>query len=168
MLFKKKAIKTETPARLAARPPAAPSFLAHDLMIVGTLMSEGQIVIEGHVEGPIYGAQLVLGETGEVKGDMIASQLQISGHVLGNLAATRIWLREHGAVEGDIHYQTLAIETGGLFNGACRHSDNPLAGAAEHITQTALPLQHPAEHHSTMVSSRQTPETDRAEHQAAS
>ena len=107
------------------------------MKVVGTIMSTGEIVIDGHLEGNIYGVRVTIGDNGFVQGDVIASEIMASGRVAGNLRATTVRLHAHGAIEGDIDYQTLSVAMGASLNGDCRHSDNPLAGIAEHAPENA-------------------------------
>lgn len=148
MLFKKKAANALVPLETTA--PAAqtaPSFLAADSTVVGTIVSTGGVVAEGHIEGSCCAARFTIGESGDVQGDVIASEIVVCGHIAGGLKASRIHLRAHGAIDGDISYRTLSVDTGGRLNGNCRYSDDPFAGVADHVREkmarlaTGLPAQ---------------------------
>ena len=139
MSFRKMAPTAPAPTK-SSTATTPPSFLSADLTVVGTIASTGTIVTEGHIQGPCYAAQLAIGESGFVQGNVTASEVTISGHVEGDLRAVKVEVRAHGAVDGNICYRTLSVDAGGLLNGTCRHSGDPLAGLAEERAKQAPDL----------------------------
>ncbi|HAC59072.1 MAG TPA: polymer-forming cytoskeletal protein, partial [Rhodobiaceae bacterium] len=51
----------------------------------------------------------------------------IRGRVVGTIRGRRVQLASTCHVEGDILHEALAVETGAFFEGACRHSDDPIS-----------------------------------------
>jgi len=134
--------KTKEPETVAAPQPAAvnkrgvarstvPSIISADLTVNGTLVSAGDLQIEGHVEGDIKAGSLVIGEKASIDGDLYAEEAAIRGHVRGNIRARKVTLCTTGRVEGNILHEALSMEAGAYFEGNCRHSDNPLAEGAD-------------------------------------
>ncbi len=141
MLFKKKAATALVPLKtLAPATPMAPSFLAADLTVVGIVVSTGGVVAEGRIEGPCCAARVMIGEPGDVQGEVIASEIVVCGHIAGDLKASKIQLRAHGVIDGDIYYRTLSVDAGGRLNGNCRHADDPFAGVAQPIKEKMAQL----------------------------
>ncbi len=136
MLFKKRAAAVAVSPKLPAAPDRpVPSFLAADLAIVGTVVSAGAVVADGHIRGPCCVGRLTVGENGAIEGSVIASELIINGHVEGNLNTERLQLRAHGTIDGEVCYRTLSVEDGARLNGTCRYSDDPLASVASSLRE---------------------------------
>ena len=102
-----------------------PSLLSTDLFIKGNLTTNGDIQIEGEVEGNIKANLLTIGKEAKIKGELNTDELIVNGHVSGTIRA-KVTLTSSAKVEGDIIHQTLAIETGAHFEGSIEKSDNPL------------------------------------------
>jgi cytoskeletal protein CcmA (bactofilin family) len=125
-------------AKRAAR-STVPSIISGDLVVKGTLVSAGDIQIDGRVEGDIRAGALVVGEKASIEGDVMAEEATIRGHVHGSIRARRIQLCATGRVEGNILHEALAMESGAYFDGNCRHSDNPLAEGADAVLRRPQP-----------------------------
>ena len=112
-----------------ARKPArgsAPSILAADAVITGTLTCDGDMQIDGRVEGDVRSVSLVIGEKAEIHGEIFAEEVIIRGRVIGRIRARKVQLCTTSHVEGDILHEAFAVESGAFFEGNCRHSDDPL------------------------------------------
>jgi cytoskeletal protein CcmA (bactofilin family) len=78
---------------------------------------DGKVV--GHIEAP-HDASLsvVIGPTGEVQGDVLASRIIVAGQVSGNIHAfDRVEILASALVQGDIRYASLAVEHGAKLLG---------------------------------------------------
>jgi cytoskeletal protein CcmA (bactofilin family) len=113
------------PAKRAAR-GTVPSIISADLTVTGTLVSSGDIQIDGIVEGDVRSVGLVIGERAEIHGEILAEDLTVRGRVMGRIRARKVQLAATSHVEGDILHEAFAVEAGAFFEGNCRHSDNPL------------------------------------------
>jgi len=103
-----------------------PSIISADLTVTGTLVSNGDIQIDGVVEGDVRSVGLVIGEKAEIHGEVLAEDLTVRGRVMGRIRARRVQLAATSHVEGDILHEAFVVEAGAFFEGNCRHSDNPL------------------------------------------
>ena len=103
-----------------------PSLLSSDLFIKGNLVTNGDIQIEGEVEGNIKASLLTIGKEAKIKGELNIDELIVNGHVSGTIRANKVTLTSSAKVDGDIIHQTIAIETGAHFEGSIEKSDNPL------------------------------------------
>src|SRR5262249_10015369 len=83
---------------------------------VGTLKSDGNIRIDGSVEGDIeILGNLIVGESGRVIATIKAQNVHISGAVKGEVTAVeQLEISPTGKVWGDITTAALHIEPGGL------------------------------------------------------
>jgi cytoskeletal protein CcmA (bactofilin family) len=88
------------------------------LCINGDLNTEGEVQVDGQIEGQVTCAHLIVGDEGAIFGDINASEVVVRGKVKGTVRAKRVILQASGQVEGDIHHDTLTMEEGARFKGA--------------------------------------------------
>jgi len=89
---------------------------------------EGKLSIQssGRIDGIIIGElvstdTIVIGEDGNIRGDVISKNVVIDGKVKGNVyAANRIVLESKAVVKGDIFSPSITINEGTVFNGSCK------------------------------------------------
>ncbi len=109
---------------------SAPSILSDDLEITGTVIAEGEIQLDGKVEGDLRAGSLTVGEKASVKGEVLADSVIIRGHVVGTVRGRKVTLASTARIEGDITHSELSVESGAFFEGHCRHAQDPLAGGS--------------------------------------
>jgi cytoskeletal protein CcmA (bactofilin family) len=119
----------QAPAKRAGR-SSAPSIISADLLVNGTLISTGDIQIDGRVEGDVHSAGLVIGDKALIRGEILAEEVTVRGKVQGSIRARKVLLAATCHVEGNILHEAFAVEHGAFFEGNCRHSDNPLGDEA--------------------------------------
>src|ERR1051325_3401055 len=86
----------------------------------GSLRSKGSIRIDGKIEGGVSAEGVILGERGEVQGDISARTVVVGGKVTGNIHATEsLELLSKSQVFGDLHAPQLLIAEGAIFEGSC-------------------------------------------------
>ena len=114
----------------AATPPArrsTPSVLSSDLTVTGNIRTEGDIQIEGTVEGDIRAHQLVIGDSATIRGEIVGDEVVVNGRVIGRVRGLKVRLTATARVEGDIIHKTIAIESGAHFEGSVQRQEDPLA-----------------------------------------
>ena len=119
------------------RAPASrsgPSIISADVKITGKIVSQGELDINGQIEGDVRASALTVGETGAVKGEVVAESVVIRGTVEGRIRARKVQLCTGAKVRGDIFHASLAIEPNAIFEGAVKHAQDPMAD------QPAAPL----------------------------
>ncbi len=107
-------------APMATPKSTVPSIISSSLHVVGNLVSEGDIQIDGAVDGDIRTAIVTVGQSAEVKGEIVAESATIHGKVEGTIRARTVILGKTARVDGDIYQETLAVEAGAHFEGNCR------------------------------------------------
>jgi cytoskeletal protein CcmA (bactofilin family) len=117
------------PANRATR-PTTPSVISADLVINGTLISTGDIQVDGRVEGDVRSTSLVVGDKAFIHGELCAEEVTVRGRVQGSIRARKVLLCATSHVEGNILHEAFAVEAGAFFEGNCRHAENPLADDA--------------------------------------
>lgn len=109
---------------------SAPSILSDDLEITGTVIAEGEIQLDGRVEGDVRAGSLTVGEKASVKGEVLADSVVVRGHVIGSVRGRQVTLASTARIEGDITHSALSVESGAFFEGHCRHAADPLSGGS--------------------------------------
>ncbi len=125
----------------AARARTAPSVLSPDLTVTGNIQTQGDIQIEGTVEGDIRAHQLIVGETATIRGEIVAEEVVVNGRVVGRVRGLKVRLTATARVEGDIIHKTIAIESGAHFEGSVQRQEDPLAnGVTPKLAPPARPV----------------------------
>jgi len=116
----------------------APSILSQDLVITGEINTDGDVQIEGRLDGNIKATTLTIGEQGAVNGSIKAGLVRVRGKVTGKINATTVELAETANVLADITQDHLTIENGAFFDGKCSRKSKPKgAPAAKADTEKA-------------------------------
>ena len=105
--------------------PGATNQLRNGTLIEGNINSEGDVRIEGTVNGNIkVKGKVIIGNTGKVTGDINCSFCDISGTVSGKLTISNsLTLKSSASYTGEISTKKLIIEPGAVFNGSCKMSE---------------------------------------------
>ena len=97
------------------------TFISSEATLSGNLNGQGNIVIEGRLDGNISSTHQVRIESGGyVAGDIHAQHIMVNGRVDGRLYAEAITLQSEGHIEGDLVTDALIIDKGGVFIGQSR------------------------------------------------
>lgn len=97
-----------------------PSIISADLRIVGDLSSDGEIQVDGAIDGDIRTKSLLIGETAHIKGEIVADSVHVHGTVNGQIKSRSVNLAKTAHVVGDVLHEDLAIETGAFLEGHCK------------------------------------------------
>jgi len=97
-----------------------PSIISVDLRIVGDLSSDGEIQVDGAIDGDIRTKSLLIGETAHIKGEIVADSVRVHGTINGQIKSRSVTLAKTAHVVGDILHEDLAIETGAFLEGHCK------------------------------------------------
>ncbi|GAB4123481.1 MAG: polymer-forming cytoskeletal protein [Roseiflexaceae bacterium] len=102
------------------------TIIGANTSFVGTIKTDGNIRIDGRVEGDIeILGNLIVGETGQVIATIKAQNVHVSGAVKGEITAVeQLEISPTGKVWGDIVTSALHIEPGGLFRGQSSMTTN--------------------------------------------
>jgi cytoskeletal protein CcmA (bactofilin family) len=114
-----KAAKGDTPevSNSAPRKLSVASLVADGVRLKGDLATEGDLHLDGAVDGDVRVGQLTVGETGAVTGTIHANSVEVRGRVAGTITAGSVRLWATARVDGDISSTELAIEGGAHFVG---------------------------------------------------
>jgi cytoskeletal protein CcmA (bactofilin family) len=140
------------------------SVIGPGMEIVGDIKCDGTVKVEGKVNGSIRASKsVVVGEGGEVEGDIETQDVVVAGAVTGTVTgASRVELQDTCRVEGDIRSRRVKLDEGGRLDGrllmgtdaAKTVSSERLAGKAE---KRAMPAAEPAPNLSAAASKYEPP-----------
>ena len=101
--------------------------------IIGTIIADGDIRIDGTVEGELQRAgKVVIGEKGLVKGTVSCQNSEIMGSLDGKINNSQtLALRATGKIKGEVQTQTLIVEPNAQFNGSCQMPARSANGAGK-------------------------------------
>jgi cytoskeletal protein CcmA (bactofilin family) len=107
----------------------SPSIVSEGTTIFGGVKTQGDIQIDGHVEGDLVALSVTLGPSAHLDGNLVAGTADIRGRVDGDCYAHHIRLAKGCDVKGNLTCRTFEVEHGARLEGTCRHVDDPLAAA---------------------------------------
>lgn len=116
--------KTSSPSRSAS----VPSILGSDLVITGDIKTDGDVQIDGRLDGNIHAGNVTIGEKGAVNGKIVSGAVHIRGKVTGKIEANIVDLSETANVQADLVQDQLMIANGAFFDGKCTRKSNMPAG----------------------------------------
>ena len=94
------------------------SFLAETMQVEGDFHYSGAVDVAGLINGNVYGKEMIIFDTGSVKGNLHVNKLDINGHVEGQIIADEISLGSNSVVKGDILFKSyLKTEQGAEIDG---------------------------------------------------
>lgn len=101
------------------------NLIAQETSILGDIITQGNIRIEGSVEGVLKSKnKIVIGASAHVTGDIHALEAEVSGQIDGSIHCLgTLYLKKSAFINGDIFATKLIIENGALFNGKCHMRD---------------------------------------------
>lgn len=107
-----------------------PSIISADAKLIGDVVSEGEVQIDGQVAGDIQCHTLVVGESGAITGACVAEVTRVHGAITGSVRSRSVYLAKTARMIGDITHESLAIEPGALMQGHCSRIEDEDAAAA--------------------------------------
>jgi cytoskeletal protein CcmA (bactofilin family) len=96
------------------------TMIGEGMSVVGALhFGEGVVRLDGHLKGRVIGrGTLVVGEKGNLQGEMEVGTLILGGRVEGNVLATGLaHITPTGKLFGKVQTSNLVIDQGGIFEG---------------------------------------------------
>lgn len=110
---------TADTGRTQSRSVVVPSILSKDVVITGEIKTDGDVQIEGRLDGNIKAASVTIGEHGAVNGKIDAQTVFVRGKVTGKIVGGSVDLSETANVQADIVQDHLTIANGAFFDGKC-------------------------------------------------
>ena len=94
------------------------SFVGESMQIEGDLDCSGTVDVAGLINGNVHVKEMIIFDSGSVKGSLHVSKLNINGHVEGKIIADEISLGSNSVIKGDILFTSyLKTEEGAEIDG---------------------------------------------------
>lgn len=102
------------------------NLIAQGTVINGDVNTSGDLRIDGQIVGNVTcTAKLVIGEEGNVHGNIACHSGEISGTVHGQITAQELLqLNQSASIQGDIEAMRFVVEDGASIDGRCTTSKN--------------------------------------------
>jgi cytoskeletal protein CcmA (bactofilin family) len=98
--------------------------IGHGVSINGVIKKADEVQIDGEADVTMKTDNLVVGATGDCKGNIETHNADIWGSIDGDIKASgTLTIQEEGKVSGKIEYQNLQIKLGGKITGDLKISD---------------------------------------------
>lgn len=102
---------------------AAPSIISSDMNIMGNIITDGVVDVDGNIEGNIRASYITIRKDGLVQGDLYADEIHVYGQVKGLVRAKDVHLFASSKVEGTIMHEILSMEEGACVDGKFKRTD---------------------------------------------
>jgi cytoskeletal protein CcmA (bactofilin family) len=129
MFLKNKAEQSALNGAGSSARKTVPTIVSQDMHILGNLMSEGMVDVDGTIEGNIKAQHVTLRANGRLAGDVIAEHAHIHGSVNGLIRAHSVFLYASSHVQGVIMYKSLTVEDGAVVDGKFKRIQDKLLTA---------------------------------------
>ena len=105
------------------------SYLGTEVTVTGNIGGQGNLHIDGRVDGDVSCASLIVGNAGQVNGNITADDAKIAGSVTGTVAAKVLTIEASARITGDLSYDSVSVETGAQVDGRVKRltRDEPAA-----------------------------------------
>lgn len=141
MFFREKKKKNnERRTAVTNAPRSIPSIISAGLYVQGDLRTEGNIEIDGEVEGNIRCDTVTVRRDGVVKGNISANEIFLDGSANGMIKGKNIYVAPGATVSGVLFYDTLTVKDGAALNAQCKslsELNEKMAGARNDNTAGA-------------------------------
>ena len=110
------------------------SYVGETMQLDGDLRSSGSIDVAGLMNGNVFVSEMVVKETGSIRGTVEAGTIEIHGHVEGKISADIVIIARTAVIKGDILFKdTLKTEEGADIDGYIKRTNNGKNNSEEDI-----------------------------------
>ncbi len=104
-----------------------PFVLPNYVTISGGISVEGDLHVEGRVDGAVHCNTLHVAKDAHIDGRIVAEHVIVDGSISGEVFARRVALSRTCRVEAEICQASMTLEEGAYFDGSSRSHEDPLA-----------------------------------------
>ena len=120
------------------------SYVGETMQVDGDVRSTGSLDVAGLINGNIFVDDLVLKETGSIRGVIEVNKLEVNGHVDGKIIANTVIVGKDAVIKGDLLFRsTLKTEEGSDIDGYIKRDANGKSKSEEDIDIEQI-IQRPA------------------------
>lgn len=102
------------------------TLIGEGTKLQGKVEGKGSIKIDGTIEGDIIlNGNIILGEKGNINGNVICDNIYISGKINGNISCKeQLRITNTGKLFGDIEVNNFVVDENAIFEGNCKMNNN--------------------------------------------
>ena len=93
------------------------SIIGEGIEFSGEINTEGNIHLDGIMNGVIKAQEVVIGPNGEFEGEIIAETLIINGKIKGKFIVKNLNIKKEGFLQGKAKYEIIIVDSGGRVQG---------------------------------------------------
>ena len=110
------------------------SHVGETLQLEGDLRSSGSVDVAGLINGNVFVSDMIITETGSIRGSLEATTVEVNGHIEGKITADSVIVGKNAVIKGDIFFRnTLKTEEGADINGYIKRINNGKSDTEEDI-----------------------------------
>ena len=111
------------------------SRIGETLQLEGDLRSSGNLDVAGLIIGNVFISEMIVTETGSIRGSIEAVSMEVNGHIQGKITADSIIIGKSAVIKGDVFFRkTLKTEEGADIDGYIKRVNNGKEKTDEDIT----------------------------------
>ena len=105
---------------------AITSIIGDGMTIIGDVSFTGKLRLDGQIKGNIKGEYLILGESGQITGDIEAETCALQGTIHGDIKARNMNVIKGCRIDGKVTTVNLSVESGAAINGEVKVDEKDL------------------------------------------
>ena len=110
------------------------SYVGETMQLEGDLRTSGSIDIAGLINGNVFVSEVMITETGSIRGSVEATTIEINGHVQGKISADKVIVGKTAVIKGDIFFRnSLKTEEGADIDGYIKRANSGKSNNEEDI-----------------------------------
>ena len=110
------------------------SHVGETLQVEGNIRSSGSLDVSGLINGNVFVSDMVVNETGSIRGILEATSVEINGHLEGKILANSVIIGKNAVIKGDVFFKsTLKTEEGADIDGYIKRVNNGKANTDEDV-----------------------------------
>ena len=110
------------------------SLVGETLQIEGDVKSSGSVDVAGLINGNVFVNEMIITETGSIRGTLEVKKVEINGHVDGKITADSVIVGKNAVIKGDVFFKgTLKTEEGADIDGYIKRINNGKSNLDEEI-----------------------------------
>jgi cytoskeletal protein CcmA (bactofilin family) len=114
-------------------------IIGEGVEISGTIVCPGTITIDGTLNGSLTAAELHVGPSGRINGEVVAGAAVVHGEIEPSLVCRgKLVVCASGRVTGAVQFQQLEVETGGQLIGKVHSTGDQAAIEMNGVAEVTL------------------------------
>ena len=110
------------------------SYVGETMQLEGDLRTSGSIDIAGLINGNVFVSEVMITETGSIRGSVEATSIEINGHIQGKISADKVIVGKTAVIKGDIFFRnSLKTEEGADIDGYIKRANSGKSNNEEDI-----------------------------------